>query len=99
MDTDPQVDTRTLNEQILTHQMRAAAQWETTADDLLRNDHVRARDAAEQTRRSIVVVSVLAVLLFVAGMIWTAQNVRHDRFIDQERAAAAPLPYRSFDDR
>lgn len=82
-----------VQQQVMENQNRAAALWNETERDIAIANIVNEREEIRETRWQMVVLALLAVILLVAGSIYTYNNVQRDRLYAQERNAAIEKPY------
>ena len=82
-----------IQEQVVSNQVRAAAQWNDTERDMVMSDIINERDAERESRRQALVLALVTLLLFVMGLAWTYNSVQHDRLVASEKAAAVQTPY------
>src|SRR6266480_3507838 len=76
-----------LQRQVLKNQHETAEMWSDTERDIAIANIVNEREEIRETRREIVVIAILAIILFVFGSIYTYRSTQHDRLLAQERSA------------
>ena len=82
-----------LQREVLKNQNRTAEMWSDTERDIVVANIVNEGEEIRDTWRQIAVLAVLALVLLLAGIVYTNRNTQHDRLLAQERAAGAEMPY------
>jgi hypothetical protein len=82
-----------IQEQVVSNQVRAAAQWDDTERDMVLSDIINERDAKEDSRRQALILALVTLFLFIVGLAWTYNSIQHDRLVNSQRAAATQTPY------
>jgi hypothetical protein len=79
---------------MVSNQVRAARDWNETAEDIVVNNIINENQGVRDSRRELLVLVCLVLVLLVAGSIYTYRAYTNDRFVAQERAEADNTPYR-----
>ena len=82
-----------VQEQVVTNQVRTAAQWNETAQDMALSNLINEREQVRQTHWLVLAVGLIAILVCLFGLRWTYNDYMHDRLIASERAASQQTPY------
>lgn len=72
---------------------RAEAAWSETARDMAISDILLSGENRREVRAEILIVVALALVLLVAGLIWSRNVRNHERLVAQETAAGQRTPY------
>lgn len=83
-----------LQARVTSNQVHSQLAWNDTAQDIVVNNIINENQGRRDSRRELVVLLCLALVLLIAGSIYTYRNLNQDRFVASERAAAISTPYR-----
>jgi hypothetical protein len=86
---DPEIQRR-----MVSNQVHAAQAWNDTAQDIVINNIVNENAERRESRRELIVLACLVLILLIVGSVYTYQVRTQDRFIANEREAGANTPYR-----
>ena len=79
---------------MVSNQVRSARDWNDTAQDLVINNIINENQDVRDSRRELLILACLVLVLLVAGSIYTYRTYASDQFIAQERAQGTETPYR-----
>jgi len=82
-----------VQEQVVANQVKAATQWNDTAQDMVLSNIINEREADRETRWQIYAGIAVILLVFLIGLVWNYNNKQHDRLVAYEKAAAVQTPY------
>lgn len=82
-----------IQEQVVSNQVKAATQWDDTERDMALSDIINERDSREDSRRQALVLALVTLVLFIVGLAWTYNSLKHDRLVSSEKAASVQTPY------
>jgi hypothetical protein len=82
-----------IQEQVVSNQVRAAGQWDDTAQDMVLSDIINEREEVREIRWETLAIAVVTLVLLIAGIIWTYNSVQQDRLLASEKAAGTRTPY------
>jgi hypothetical protein len=83
-----------MQSRVVSNQVRSARDWNDAAQDIVINNIVNEKQDIRDSRRQILVLAALALVLLVLGSIYTYRNYIQDRFIEREQIEASNTPYR-----
>jgi hypothetical protein len=86
---DPDIQAR-----VVSNQVRSARDWNDTAQDIVINNIVNENQNVRDSRREILVLAILVLVLLVAGSFYAYRNYIQDSFVEQQRVEATNTPYR-----
>lgn len=86
---DPAVQAR-----VVSNQVRAARDWNDTAQDIVVSNIINENQEKRDSRRELLVLAILVIILLIVGTAYTYRNYTQDRFIAQQQREAANTPYR-----
>ena len=86
---DPDVQAR-----VVSNQVRAARDWNETAQDLVINNIVNENQEVRESRQQVLVLALVVLVLLVVGSVYAYRTYSHDRFVEQQRTEATNTPYR-----
>jgi hypothetical protein len=92
--TDGEPPDRDVQARVVSNQVRAARDWSDTAQDLVINNIVNENQGIRESRREILVLAGLVLVLLILGSIYTYRNYVQDNFAERESIEASNTPYR-----
>ena len=79
---------------VVSNQVRAARDWNSTAQDIVAGNIINENQERRDSRKELLVLACVVLIVLVAGSIYTYRTHAQDRFIAQQRVEAAKTPYR-----
>lgn len=86
---DPGVQSR-----VVSNQVRSARDWNDTAQDIVINNIVNENQSVRDSRRELLLLAVLVLVLLIAGSVYAYRAYDQNEFIERERIEANNTPYR-----
>lgn len=82
-----------IQEQVVSNQVKSAAQWNDTAQDIVMNNIINEREDRRETRWHIVAMCMVALIVLLWGSWYTYANYTHDRVLAAQEQASQEKPY------
>ena len=79
---------------VVSNQVQAARAWNDTAQDIVVNNVINENFERRESRRELLILLCLALILLVVGSVYAYRNYTRDRFVDRQEVEATNTPYR-----